>query len=149
MFLPSQVYVNKLALHSELIIFIRYKNNKYHFIYHIQENIIFCSTHAIFDERLFPKCTDLHTKECKLYDKLLDKISPEIELLVPNPFEKDRSALVPTPYTFIPPIQNNLPTHSSLSSISYKSIFPPSIPRFKKLIVEIKENDDVSSDIEM
>ena len=78
-FLPSEAHTNKLVLHFELMIFIGYENNGYCFMHHMQENIIFCSTHAIFDEGLFPKCTNSHVKEHKLYDKLLDKISSEIE----------------------------------------------------------------------
>ena len=63
MFLPSEVDTNKLTLYSELIIFIGYEDNRYHFMCYRQENIIFHSTHAIFDERLFPKCTDCQTYE--------------------------------------------------------------------------------------
>jgi len=86
-------------------------NNEYCFICHIQGNIIFCSTHAIFDEGLFPKYTDSHTKECKLYDKLLNKISSKIESSVSDSSGKDRHAPLPTPHIPISPIQNNLPTH--------------------------------------
>ena len=78
-FLPSVVCLNKLVPHSKLIIFIGYKDNGYHFIYYKQGNIIFHSTHVIFDEELFPKCIKFYAKEHKLYDKLLDKISPETE----------------------------------------------------------------------
>ena len=148
-FLPSEVYANKLVLYSELMIFIRYEDNKYCFICHIQENIIFHSTHAIFDERLFLKYTDFHAKECKLYNKLLDKISLEIELLVSDSFRKDRPALVSIPHTSIPSIQNNPPACSSSLSLFYKSISPLSTLRFKKLIVEIEENDNVDSNVEM
>jgi len=49
-FLSSEVY-DKLVLYSELMMFIRYENNC--FMCHIQENIIFCFTHAVFDEELF------------------------------------------------------------------------------------------------
>ena len=91
-------------LYSELIIFIGYKNNGYCFICYAQENIIFCSTYAIFDEEPFLKYTDFHIKEYKLYNKLLDKISLETELSVPDPSEKDGSALVLIPYTLISPI---------------------------------------------
>jgi len=100
-FLPSEVHANKLVPHSELMIFIGYKDNGYHFICHTQGNIIFHSTHAIFNEELFLKCTDSHTKECQLYDKLLDKISPEIELSVPDPSGKARPVPVPTPHTHL------------------------------------------------
>jgi len=72
-------------LYSE---FIRYEDNDYCFICYIQENIIFCSTHAIFDKKLFPKYTNSLLKECKLYNKLLNKISPETELLVLDPSRK-------------------------------------------------------------
>jgi len=142
-FLSSEVHTSKLVLCSELIIFIEYKNNGYCFMYHIQENIIFCSTHAIFDEGFFPKCTNSHTKEHKLYNKLLDKTSLETESLAHNSSGKDRPVPVPIPHTSISPIQNNPPTHSPLSSLSYKSISPPPTPGSKKLTVEIEETNDV------
>ena len=123
-FLPIEIHSNKLTPHSELMIFIRYEDNGYHFICHTQGNTIFCSTHAIFDEGLFSKCTNSHVKEYKLYDKLLDKTSLETELSVPNSSGKDRPALVPIPHTSIPSIQNNPPTHSPSLSLSYKSISP-------------------------
>jgi len=88
-FLPSEICANKLALYSKLIIFIRYKDNGYCFICYIQGNVIFCSTHVIFDEELFSKCTDSLLKKHKLYDKLLNKISPKTELSMPNPSKKD------------------------------------------------------------
>jgi len=91
-------------------------------LYHIQGNIIFCFTHAIFDKKLFSKCTDSHAKEYKLYDKLLNKISLETELLVPDPFRKDRSTLVPISYILIPSILNNPSTYSSSSFLFYKSL---------------------------
>ena len=50
----------------------------------IQENIIFYSIYTIFYKKLFSKYTDFHVKEHKLYNKLLDKISLEIESLVPD-----------------------------------------------------------------
>ena len=83
-FLPSVVCPNKLVPYSKLIIFIGYEDNSYHFIYYKQGNIIFHSTHVIFDEGLFPKCIKFYAKEHKLYDKLLDKISPEIESSTSN-----------------------------------------------------------------
>ena len=136
-------------LYSELIIFIRYKSNSYCFIYHTQRNIILCSIYTIFDERLFPKYTNFYAKEHKLYNKLLDKISPEIKLLASDPFKKDRLTLVLILYIPIPSIQNNFPTHSSSSSLSYKFVSLLSTLEFKKPTVEIKENDDIDSDIEM
>ena len=92
MFLPSEVYANKLVPCSKLMIFIGYEDNSYHFMCHIQRNIIFHSTHAIFDEKLFSKCTDYHAKEHKLYNKLLDKISLETGLSAPNSSGKDGPA---------------------------------------------------------
>ena len=54
-FLPSEVYANKLVSYSKLMIFIGYEDNSYYFICHIQINIIFHSTLGIFDEKLFSK----------------------------------------------------------------------------------------------
>jgi len=64
-------------------------------MHHTQENFIFCSIYAIFDKKFFSKYTDSCVKEYKLYNKLLDKISLETKLLVPRPFNEDRSASVP------------------------------------------------------
>ena len=144
MFLSSEVCANKLALHSELMIFIGYKDNGYHFICYIQGNIIFHSTHTIFDKELFSKCTNSHAKEYKLYDKLLNKISPEIELSVSGSSEKDRSAPVP-----IPSIQNNSSTHFSSPFLSYKSLFSLPTPESRKPTVEIEKDNNIDSDIEM
>ena len=127
-FLPIEIHPNKLTPYSELMIFIRYEDNGYHFICHTQGNSIFCSTYTIFDEGLFPKYTNSHVKECKLYNKLLDKTSLETELLVPKSSGKDGPALVPILHTSIPPIQNNPPTHSPSP---YKSISPPPTPEPK------------------
>ena len=66
------------------MIFIWYKNNSYYFIYHTQKNIIFYSINAIFDKEIFPKYTNSYAKECKLYNKLLNKISPETESSAPD-----------------------------------------------------------------
>ncbi len=82
-------------LYSELMIFIGYKDNSYWFMYHIQGNVIFYSTHAIFNKEFFPKYTDSCIKQCKLYNKLLDKVSSETELSVPEPSSKDGFALIP------------------------------------------------------
>ena len=116
-------------------------------MYYIQGNIIFHFIHAIFDERLFSKYTNFHAKECKLYDELLDKTSPE--LLVPDSSWKYKPTLIPILHTLIPPIQNNSHTCSPLSSLSYKSTFPPSTLESKNLIVEIEETNDVNSNVEM
>ena len=88
-------------------------------------------------------------KEHKLYNKLLDKISLEIELLVPSPFEKDKPVPVSILLISIPFIQSNYPIYSPLSSLSYKSLsFLPTLES-KKPIVKIEENDNVNSDIEI
>jgi len=110
--------------------FIEYEDNEYHFMYHIQGNIIFCSTHAIFDNKLFPKCTNFYAKKHILYDELLNKTSLETELLVSDSSEKDGSALVYISHTPISPIQNNLSTYSPLPSLSYKFT---SLPPYYKL----------------
>jgi len=114
-----------------------------------QENIIFCSIYAFFDEELFFKWTDSYTKECKLYNKLLDKISPETELSVSDFSGKDRLAPVSILHISIPPIQNNLPTYSSLPSLFYKFTFLSPTPRSKKLKVEVEKDNNINSDIEM
>jgi len=119
-FLPIEIHANKLTSHSELMIFIRYEDNRYCFIHHTQGNIIFCSIHVIFDEELVSKYTKSHAKEHKLYNELLNKTSLETKLLVPNSSGKDGPAPVS-----IPSIQNNSSTCSSSHSLSYKSISSP------------------------
>ena len=106
------------------MIFIGYKDNSYYFICHIQENIIFHSKHTIFNKKFFSKYTDSHVKEYKLYNKLLDKISLEIELSMLGPSSKDRSTLVFILLLSISFVQNDLPTYSFFSSLFYKSLFP-------------------------
>ena len=118
-------------------------------MHHTQGNIIFHFIHAIFDKRLFSKYTNSYAKECKLYDELLDKTSPETELLVPDPSWKDKPTLIPILHTLIPPIQNNSPTCSPLSSLSYKSTFPLFTLESKNLILKIEETNDVNSNVEM
>jgi len=81
MFLSDKVFYNKLILYSKLMIFIGYENNNYWFMYHSQENVILHSTHAIFNKKFFSKYTDFHVKEHKLYNKLLDKINPETDVM--------------------------------------------------------------------
>jgi len=99
-FLFNEVYANKLILYSELIIFIRYKNNGYFFICHTEGNVIFHSTHAIFNKKFFPKYIDFYnTKKHKLYDKLLNKTSSETELSVSGPLDKDGPAPLYIIYT--------------------------------------------------
>jgi len=107
MFLPSEVCANKLVLHSKLMIFIRYKNNGYCFIYHIQEN------------------------KYKLYDKLLDKISLEIESSISSSFVKDRPAPVLILHISIPSIQTNSLTYS-FSPFLFISIYLSYLPQSLK-----------------
>ena len=125
------------------MIFIEYENNRYCFIHHTQGNTIFHSTYTIFDEGLFPICTNSHTKECKLYDDLLDKTSSEIELLAPNSSGKYRPTPVHIPHIPIPP------TYSPSPSLTYKSISPPSTLWPKKPIFKIEEMNDIDSDVEI
>ena len=121
MFFPDKIHINKLMPHSELIIFVKYENNGYYFIYHIQENVILCFTHAIFNEKFFSKYTDSCLKKCKLYDQLLNKISLETKLSLPGLSGKDGFALVPIPPTLILSVQNNPSSYSLF--LSYKSLY--------------------------
>ena len=148
---PMCFFPVKFVPYSELMIFIGYENNSYYFIYYIPENIIFYSIYAIFDEELFPKYTNSHIKEHKLYNKLLDKISLETELLASDLSGKNGPALVPISHTpiSISSIQSNSPTCSSLCSLSYKSISLLPTLKSKKPIVEIEKEEDVDSDVEM
>ena len=122
--------------HSELMIFIGYEDNGYCVICYTLGNIIFNSTYTIFDKGHFLKCTDSHTKEYKLYNELLDKVSPEIKLPVPDSSRKDEPAPVSIPHISIPPIQNNPYTCSPLSSFSYKSTSSLPTLRSKELIID-------------
>ena len=129
MFLSSKVCANKLILHFKLMIFIEYEDNGYCFIYHIQGNIIFHSIYTVFNKKLFSKCTNPHAKEYKLYDKLLNKISPETELSILGSSRKNEPAPVS-----IPSIQNNSSTHFSLPFLSYKFLFSLLTLKFRKLV---------------
>jgi len=113
------------------MIFIGYKNNSYYFIYYIQKNVVFHSTYVIFDKKFFSKYTGSCVKECKLYNKLLDKISLETVLSVSESFSKDRPAPVLISLLSISLIQNNSFTHSYSPSLSYKflSPLPPPVPK--------------------
>ena len=124
-YLSNEVHTNKLVLYSELRIFIEYDDNGYCFIHYAQENVIFYSIHAIFNKKFFSKYTDSYVKECKLYNKLLNKISSETKLLVSSPSSKDRPTSIPILHIPIPPIQNNPPCFPS-SFLSYK--FPSLLP---------------------
>ena len=89
--------------------------------------------------KFFLKCTNSHIKEYKLYNKLLNKISLEIELLVPGPSRKDKLTPVFTLCMPISLIQNISFTCSPLFSFSYKfSVFSFTL-RSKRLIIEIKK----------
>ena len=105
------------------MILIRNEDNDYYFIHYTQENIIFYSTHAIFNVKFFSECTDSDAKKYKLYNKLLDNTSLETELLALRLSGKDRSALVP-----VSPIQNNPSSQFSFLSLSYKSLSSLSFP---------------------
>jgi len=92
-----------------------------------------CYNNMLFSMRnFFPEYTDSLLKVYRLYDKLLDKISPKTELSVSNPSRKYKYALVS-----ILPIQNNPPTCSILPSLSYKSLYFSSIPESEKPTVEM------------
>jgi len=145
-YLPNEVYTNKLTLCSELMIFIGYKDNSYRFIHHTQENVIFCSTQAIFDEGHFSRYPLSYPRE----QMPPGRLTPEIELLVSRPFGIDEPALIPFPPTpthsrsSTPPIPPNLPTHSESLSLS-----PPLTPPkwFSVKIEEVEDNED--EDVEM
>ena len=97
----------------------------YFYVFGCGAYVFFCSTYAIFNEKLFFQCTDSCAKEYKLYNKLLDKISPETELTVPGPSRKDGPAPVPILSISIPLILHN-PPHSPSLTLSYKSPFSSS-----------------------
>ena len=88
-------------------------------------------------------------KEYKLYNKLLNRISPETELSEPGPSGKDGLAPVPIPPIPIPPIAKNPPSCSFSPSLSYK--FPSPSPSLvpEKPTVEIEEIDNVNSNVKM
>jgi len=114
-------------------------------LYAIYKKILFSIPHMLFLMRnFFSEYTDSLLKVYKLCDKLLDKISSKTELSVFNPSRKDKSALVS-----ILPIQNNPPTCSLLSSLSYKSLSFSYTLGSEKPTVEIEEDDNVDSDIEI
>jgi len=128
------------------MIFIGYEDNGYRFICHTQENVIFHSTQAIFDEGHFPRCPSSHPRE----QTPPGRLTSEIELSASGPFGVDKSA--PTPFSptpvhprsSTPPIPPNLPTHSESSSPS-----PPLTPP-KWSSVKIEEiEDDEDEDVEM
>ena len=128
------------------MIFIGYEDNGYRFICHTQENAIFRSTQAIFDEGHFPRCPSSHSRE----QIPPSRLTPEIELSAPEPFGVDEPAPTPFPPTPVyprsptPPIPPNLPTHSKSPSPS-----PPLTPP-KRSSVKIEDIEDVKDkDVEM
>jgi len=121
-------------------------NNSYRFICHIQGNVIFCSTQAIFDKGHFPKCPSSYSREQTPPGRLI----PEVESSASGPFSVDESAPTPFPPTPVhprpstPPISPNLITHSESSSPS-PSLTPP-----KRSSVKIEDVEDVKDkDVEM
>jgi len=134
-YLPNEVHTNKLTPHSELMIFIGYKDNGYRFICHTQGNLIFHSTQVIFDEEHFPRCPLSYPREQMPPGRLI----PKIESSAPGPFGVDEPA--PTPFPpipahhrpFTPSIPPNLPTHSESPSLS-----PPLTPP-KRSSVKIED----------
>ena len=79
----------------------------------------------------------------------MDKISPEIESSVSNSSGKDGLALLSITHIHISPIQNNPSTYFSSLFLSYKSSSSLLTSESEKLIVEIKENDNINSDVEI
>jgi len=121
------------------MIFIGYKDNGYRFICHIQGNVIFHSTQAIFDEEHFSRCLSSHSREQTPPSRLI----PEIESSAPEPFGVDKPAPTPFPPTpahprpFTPSIPPNLPTYSESLSPSSPLTSP------KQFSVKIEEVKDV------
>jgi len=145
-YLPNKVHTNKLTLHSELMIFIGYKDNGYRFICHTQGNVIFCSTQAIFDKGHFPRCPLSYPRE----QTPPGRLTLEIESLAPGSSSIDEPAPTPFPLRpahprpFTPPIPPNLPTHSESPSPS-SPLTPP-----KQSSVKIEEVKDVEDkDVKM
>jgi len=121
------------------MIFIGYENNSYRFICHIQGNVIFHFTQAIFDEGHFSRCPSSHSRE----QMPPGRLTPEIELSAPRPSGTDEPAPTSFPPTpahprpFTPPISPNLPTYSESPSSSPPLTLP------KQSSVKIEEVEDV------
>jgi len=126
------------------MIFIGYEDNSYRFIHHTQENVIFCSTQAIFDEGHFPRCPLSHPRE----QTPSGRLTLEVESLAPGPFGVDEPTLTPFPpipthpRPSTPPIPPNLPTHSESPSPSLP-LTPPKWSSVKSEEVEDDEDEDV------
>ena len=58
-FIPEEVWVNKLAPRAELLTFLGYTNGTkgFHFMQG-PNNVIFQATTTLFDEKMFPHCLD-------------------------------------------------------------------------------------------
>jgi len=125
------------------MIFIGYEDNGYRFICHTQENVIFCSTQAIFDEEHFPRYPSSHPREQTPPGRLTPESAPGpsgVNEPAPTPFPP--TSAHPRPFT--PPIPPNLLTYSESPSPS-----PPLTPP-KRSSVKIEEVEDVEDeDIEM
>jgi len=125
------------------MIFIGYKDNSYRFICHTQENVIFCSTQAIFDEGHFPRCLFSYPKKRRSSSGL----TPEIKSLASEPFGIDKPALTSSlltpvyPRSLTPSILSNLLTHSE--SLSLSPLLTPSKCSSVKIIEvqDIKDED--------
>ena len=89
-------------------------------------------------------------KEHKLYDKLLDKISPETKSLVLGSSIKDRLTLVFILLSSIPFVQNDLSAYSFSSSLCYKSssFLFPLVSKWLSVKVE-KVKDNINTNIEI
>ena len=85
-------------------------------------------------------------KEYKLYNKLLDKINPEIELSVSRPSSKDRPAIISILPILILSIQNNYSPYFSSFSLSYKYLSLLLSLMAKMTIAEI---DNINYDVEI
>jgi len=70
-------------------------------------------------------------------------------LLASDSSGKDGPTSIHISYTFIHPIQKNPSTYFYLSFLFYKSTSPPPILGSKKPTVEIEEEEDVDSNVEI
>jgi len=127
---------------------IGYEDNSYCFIHHIQGNIIFHFIYAIFNKEFFSKYTKSCIKEYKLYNKLLDRVSPETKSSAPEHSIKDEPSLVPIPPILISSIQNNNPPHSLSPLLSYRLLSLLPLPVSKQLLVKINNKVDTNVEIQ-
>ena len=60
-FIPEERCLNKLALKSEFMTFIGYAEGvKGYLFMRSPNNVVFTAAQALFDEKMFPKCPDMH-----------------------------------------------------------------------------------------